>query len=73
MKKYLSLIAICVTLTIGLNVNFVFNPTPSYGTAITLSNIEVLANTEDPVPNCYLPGSIDCPSAPVKVAYVVSR
>lgn len=68
MKKYLSLIAIAVAAGVGLNVNMKFDQREQIG--ITLDNIEALANGEDPEKTCYLSGSVDCPSHPVKVSYI---
>lgn len=70
MKKYLTVLACCAMIGIGLNVHVQFQADQVNNIGITLYNIEALANGEDTGTKCPHTGCVDCPHGNVKVLYV---
>lgn len=70
MKKYLSLIGVCIAGGIGLNINLQYSSAEGDESGVTLDNIEALAQTEGSGKQCLYLGSLDCPHFTIKVLYI---
>lgn len=70
MKKYLTVLACCAVIGMGLNVHVQFQADQLDMTGITMHNIEALAQGEDSNKICEFTGCVDCPKGNIKVLYV---
>lgn len=70
MKRFLILIGACLVISISQNVNLKTDFDEGNSISLTLTNIEVLANSEDPDKICKFIGSVDCPNSEIKVLYI---